>query len=64
MASTVPWGVISTLPNQHKSKESKEKGVSSAYSTNHDQLMKEDGIYKRFVDTRKKAVSWKLEGSL
>lgn len=34
MASTVPWGVISTLPNQNKSKESKEKGVSSAYSTN------------------------------
>lgn len=33
MASTVPWGVISTLPNQNKSKESKEKGVSSAYST-------------------------------
>ncbi len=31
---------------------------------NHDQLMKEDGIYKRFVDARKKAVSWKLEGSL
>lgn len=30
---------------------------------NHDQLMKEDGIYKRFVDARKKAVSWKLEGS-
>lgn len=27
---------------------------------NHDQLMKEDGIYKRFVDARKKAVSWKL----
>ena len=31
---------------------------------NHDQLMKENGIYKRFVDARKKAVSWKLEGSL
>lgn len=31
---------------------------------NHDQLMKEDGIYKRFVDARKKAVSWKIEGSL
>ena len=31
---------------------------------NNDQLMKEDGIYKRFVDARKKAVSWKLEGSL
>lgn len=31
---------------------------------NHVQLMKEDGIYKRFVDARKKAVSWKLEGSL
>lgn len=31
---------------------------------NHDQLMKEDGIYKRFVDARKKTVSWKLEGSL
>ena len=31
---------------------------------NHDQLMKDDGIYKRFVDARKKAVSWKLEGSL
>lgn len=31
---------------------------------NHEKLMKEDGIYKRFVDARKKAVSWKLEGSL
>lgn len=31
---------------------------------NHDQLMKENGIYNRFVDARKKAVSWKLEGSL
>lgn len=31
---------------------------------NHDQLMKEDGIYKRFVDARKKAVSWKLEDSM
>lgn len=31
---------------------------------NHDQLIKEDGIYKRFVDARKKAVSWKLEGSM
>ena len=31
---------------------------------NHDQLMKENGIYKRFVDARKKAVSWKLEGSM
>lgn len=31
---------------------------------NHDQLMKDDGIYKRFVDARKKAVSWKLEGSM
>ena len=31
---------------------------------NHVQLMKEDGIYKRFADARKKAVSWKLEGSL
>lgn len=31
---------------------------------NHNQLMREDGIYKRFVDARKKAVSWKLEGSL
>lgn len=27
---------------------------------NHDQLMKEDGIYKRFVDARKQAVNWKL----
>ena len=31
---------------------------------NHDQLMKEEGIYKRFVDARKQAVSWKIEGSL
>lgn len=31
---------------------------------NHNQLMKDDGIYKRFVDARKKAVSWKLEGSM
>lgn len=26
----------------------------------HDQLMKQDGIYKRFVDARTEAVSWKL----
>ena len=26
----------------------------------HNQLMKQDGIYKRFVDSREKAVSWKL----
>lgn len=31
---------------------------------NHEKLMKEDGIYKRFVDARKKAISWKLEGSM
>lgn len=27
---------------------------------NHNQLMREDGIYKRFVDARKQAVNWKL----
>ena len=26
----------------------------------HNQLMKQEGIYKRFVDSREKAVSWKL----
>ena len=26
----------------------------------HEQLMKQDGIYKRFVDARQQAVSWKL----
>ena len=26
----------------------------------HNQLMKQDGIYKRFVDSREQAVSWKL----
>ncbi len=26
----------------------------------HDRLMEEDGIYRRFVDSRKLAVSWKL----
>ena len=27
---------------------------------NHEQLMKQDGIYKRFVNTREQAVSWKI----
>jgi ATP-binding cassette subfamily B protein len=27
---------------------------------NHEQLMKEEGIYKRFVGQRKQAVRWKL----
>ena len=26
----------------------------------YDQLMKQEGIYKRFVDARQQAVSWKL----
>ena len=26
----------------------------------HNQLMKQDGIYKRFLDSREQAVSWKL----
>lgn len=26
----------------------------------HNQLMKQEGIYKRFVDSREQAVSWKL----
>ena len=26
----------------------------------HNQLMKQDGIYKRLVDSREQAVSWKL----
>ena len=26
----------------------------------HELLMKQDGIYKRFVDAREKAVSWKI----
>ena len=27
----------------------------------HESLMKQDGIYKRFVDAREQAVSWKIE---
>lgn len=26
----------------------------------HEQLMEQEGIYKRFVDVRQQAVSWKL----
>ena len=26
----------------------------------HDSLMEEEGIYRRFVESRQKAVSWKL----
>ena len=26
----------------------------------HDQLMRHEGIYKRFMDARQQAVSWKL----
>ena len=26
----------------------------------HNQLMKQEGIYKRFVDSREQAVSWRL----
>lgn len=26
----------------------------------HESLMKEEGIYRRFVESRQKAVSWKL----
>ena len=26
----------------------------------HEQLMRQDGIYKRFMDARQQAVSWKL----
>ena len=26
----------------------------------HEQLMEQEGIYKRFVDARQQAVSWKL----
>lgn len=26
----------------------------------HDQLMKQEGIYKRFVNSREQATSWKL----
>ena len=28
---------------------------------NHDQLVKKKGIYARFIDSREKAVSWKLK---
>ena len=32
-----------------------------AQQGNHESLMKQDGIYKRFVDAREQAVSWKIE---
>ena len=36
-----------------------EKGRIAQQGT-HEQLMKQEGIYKRFVDARQQAVSWKL----
>ena len=36
-----------------------EKGRIAQHGT-HEQLMKQEGIYKRFVDARQQAVSWKL----
>lgn len=30
----------------------------------HDQLMKQEGIYKRFVNSREQAASWKLTKNL
>ena len=36
-----------------------DKGVIAEQGT-HEQLMKQEGIYKRFVDARQQAVSWKL----
>lgn len=36
-----------------------EKGQIVQKGT-HEQLMKQEGIYKRFVDAREQAVSWKL----
>ena len=31
-----------------------------AETVTHDELMKEDGIYRRFVEGRREAVSWKI----
>lgn len=36
-----------------------EKGKITEIGT-HEQLMNQEGTYKRFIDTRKQAVSWKL----
>ena len=36
-----------------------DKGRIAQHGT-HEQLMKQEGIYKRFVDARQQAVSWKL----
>ena len=34
--------------------------LKTVRNADHNQLMKQEGIYKRFVDSREKAVSWKL----
>lgn len=36
-----------------------DKGQIVQYGT-HDKLMKQDGIYRRFVDTRRQAIGWKI----
>ena len=36
-----------------------DKGRSVQQGT-HEQLMRQEGIYKRFMDARQQAVSWKL----
>ena len=36
-----------------------EKGRIARCGT-HDELMKQEGIYRRFVDSRKQAIGWKI----
>lgn len=36
-----------------------DKGQIVQHGT-HDELMKQDGIYRRFVDTRRQTIGWKI----
>ncbi len=37
-----------------------DKGRIVQHGT-HDALMKQDGVYRRFVDSRRQAIGWKIE---
>ena len=37
-----------------------EKDLQSVQKGKHDELLKQEGIYKNFITGRKQAVSWKL----